>query len=168
MTKDRELVEKFLRNHDETSFRELYKSQTPALYALALRLMSGSRSDSEDLVQETWLRAAEKLRMFRWESSLRTWLCGILINCSRELQSKLSMNKNENIPDALTHQNSSSVDLEALIYKLPAGYREVLILHDIEGYTHKEISTILGIQEGTSKSQLFQARKRLRDRLNKI
>jgi RNA polymerase sigma-70 factor (ECF subfamily) len=168
MNEDLELVEKFLRNHDESSFRELYKSQTPALYALALRLTSGSRADSEDLVQETWLRAAEKLQIFRWESSLRTWLCGILINCTRELQSKLSMNKNGNVSDGSSNEHSNSIDLEVLIHKLPAGYREILILHDIEGYTHQEIGNILGIQEGTSKSQLYHARKWLRDRLNKI
>jgi RNA polymerase sigma-70 factor (ECF subfamily) len=160
---DRELVEKFLRSRDESSFRQLYRLHTPALYALALRFMSGSSADAEDVIQETWIRAAERFSGFRWESSLRTWLCGIVINCSRDLQSKLK--RHEISPETITHQNFISSDLERLIHKLPAGYREVLVLHDIEGYTHQEISVHLGIQEGTSKSQLFQARKWLRERL---
>jgi RNA polymerase sigma-70 factor (ECF subfamily) len=165
-SEDRNFVSAFLRDRDETSFRALYRRHTPALFALALRLVGGVPQDAEDVVQETWLRAVRRLSEFRWQSSLRTWLCGITINCTRDLRPKLSLIK---VSEPVLHaqEPESQTELEQLIQRLPAGCREVLVLHDIEGYTHQEIGRHLGIQEGTSKSQLFQARRLLRDQLHR-
>ena len=158
---DRDLVTQFLQTRDESSFRILYRRHTPKLYLLALRL-AGNQPDAEDAVQEAWIQAIRNLSAFRWESSLRTWLCGITIRCSRKLISRsrpaIPLNSEPLIPD-----RAESIDLESLISRLPAGYREVLVLHDVEGYTHEEIGHLLEIQQGTSKSQLFHARRLLRN-----
>jgi RNA polymerase sigma-70 factor (ECF subfamily) len=162
---DRRLVQDFLRNKDEPSFRILYRRHTPALYALALRLLGGNRPDAEDAVQETWLRATQGLSVFRWDSSLRTWLCGIAIRCSRNLLARRLRINSLDDANELSRSLSSHSDLERQILRLPEGYRQVFVLHDIEGYTHEEISKHLGIHEGTSKSQLFHARRILREQM---
>jgi RNA polymerase sigma-70 factor, ECF subfamily len=164
---ERKLVEEFLKTKDEQVFREIYRRHAPALYLLALRLVGGSETEAEDAVQETWIRACRKLSGFEWKSSLRTWLSGILVNHVRELCRKRSSRNEEELTDALEHaaaikSSNYGLDLERIISNLPAGYRHVLVLHDIEGCTHEEIARLLEISVGTSKSQLFHARKRVR------
>lgn len=165
MTSDRELVRAFLRRREETPFRVLYRRHTPALFRVAWRLV-GIRQDAEDIVQETWIRAAEALPRFAWRSSLRTWLVGIVVNLCRELgRARGRISGINHSPEATRHatiETQDRVDLERAISRLPAGYREVVVLHEIEGYTHKEIGLLLGIDEGTSKSQLHHARDALR------
>lgn len=164
---DRPLVDRFLRGRDETSFRALYRLHTPALFLLALRLVGNVPADAEDAVQEAWMRAVRSLERFRWESSLRTWLSGITINCCREV---LRRRRFGNAPEPSDCPSrpwpASALGIEALLRALPDGYREVLLLHDLEGYTHEEISRLLDISSGTSKSQLSRARKTLRAWLN--
>ncbi|TAK16858.1 MAG: sigma-70 family RNA polymerase sigma factor, partial [Acidobacteria bacterium] len=81
---DRELVERFVARRDEEAFRQLFRRHSPRLFAMALRLTGGRRADAEDLVQDTWLRAARRLPNFEWRSALGTWLGAIAINCARE------------------------------------------------------------------------------------
>jgi RNA polymerase sigma-70 factor (ECF subfamily) len=164
-TKDQELVQKYLAQRDEESFRQLYRRHTPALYGLALRLCR-VESDAQDAIQESWIRACTALSSFQWRSTLRTWLTGILINCIRE-QSRKRSDKNET--DCLIDEGTLVVDtmrselnVEQAIARLPDGYRHVLTLHDIAGYTHEEISTLLDISIGSSKSQLHHARRAFR------
>jgi RNA polymerase sigma-70 factor (ECF subfamily) len=163
---DRRLVRRFLRTNDEQSFRQLYRCHTPVLYPLALRLVGGSEADAQDAIQETWIRACKKLERFEWKSSLRTWLTGILINCVRESMRERQRRKEEELPDdystAATSQPLTRIDLDQVIARLPTGYRHVLTLHDIAGYTHEEIGALLEITTGTSKSQLYHARQALR------
>ena len=83
-TDDRELVRAYLHGREEQAFRVLYRRHSPALYRLLLRLAGGRPSEAEDLLQTAWIRAAERLECFRWESSLRSWLGGVAINCYRE------------------------------------------------------------------------------------
>lgn len=174
---DRRLVATFLERRDEPSFVELYRRHTPKLLALSGRLLGGLGRGAEDAVQETWLRAAIGLDRFRWESSLRTWLIGILVRCCREalrarrpgsLGDPLEALE-EPLASAATRSGEPSLplklDLERALLGLPDGYREVLVLHDVEGHTHEEIATLLEIEAGTSKSQLSRARRRLRERL---
>jgi RNA polymerase sigma-70 factor (ECF subfamily) len=166
---DQRLVRKFLRTGDERSFRQLYRCHTPGLYPLALRLVGGSEADAQDAIQETWIRACKTLERFEWKSSLRTWLTGILINCVRESNRDRQRRKEEELvddyPTAGAGQRLTAIDLEQGIARLPTGYRQVLTLHDIEGYTHDEIGVLLDITSGTSKSQLYHARKTLRSML---
>ncbi|HSU27909.1 MAG TPA: RNA polymerase sigma factor, partial [Chitinophagaceae bacterium] len=91
---------------------------------------------------------------------------GIVINCCREYNRKKTYS-NTTIEDienllGITQNPEMKVDIQKALIELPEGYREVLVLHDIEGYKHEEISTLLGISEGTSKSQLFHARKAIK------
>ncbi len=168
---DRKLVGKFLLSRDEQTFREIYQRHTPALYMLALRLTGGTENEAQDAVQETWIRACGGFSDFRWNSKLRTWLSGILVNCVRETQKKFSKRSEKELTesDFSVSETSSgkNFDLEKIIENLPSGYRQVLVLHDIEGYTHEEIGLLLEINPGTSKSQLFHARRSVRASLQK-
>lgn len=165
---DRALVRRFLSERDEASFRAIYARHAPTVFALAVRL-SGSRSDGEDLLQDAWIRAAERLEGFRWESTLRTWLCGIIVNCWRELaRRRVAARPGEALEDSPDREGiapGERVDLERAVRALPDGYREVVVLHDVHGYTHEEIAALLAIDAGTSKSQLSRGRRRLRDLL---
>lgn len=164
------MVRKFLSRRDESSFRELYRRHTPALYQLALRLAGWNVHEAEEVVQDTWVRAIEALAGFRWESSLRTWLCSIAINRCRELYRLRAKQSHalviEPLAEEIPHaENFERLDLEQAIAALPNGYRQVLVLHDVEGYTHEEISRLLEIEVGTSKSQLSRARHAVRESL---
>jgi RNA polymerase sigma-70 factor (ECF subfamily) len=165
---DRSLAERFARNADERAFRELYRRHTPALFALAVRLAGGRRDQAADIVQEAWLRAARALPSFRWESALRTWLSRCVINCWHESTRRAAREPRDAAdgPFAGPGQDPAErIDLERAIAALSDGFREVLVLHDIHGYTHDEIGALLGIEPGTSKSQLSRARSRLRELL---
>jgi RNA polymerase sigma-70 factor (ECF subfamily) len=167
---DRQLAASLVEHGDERAFRELYRRHTPRLFQFVLRLMAGVEQDAEDVVQETWLRAAGALDRFRWESSFSTWLTGISVNVCRNLWRRrdgrdLEWDPTRGVP---THEldHPERIDLERAIAALPSGYRAVLILHDLEGLTHAEIGQRLEISAGTSKSQLFAARRAMRALLN--
>jgi len=160
-------VQGFLARRDEESFRVLFRRHTPVLFRLALRLLGGDRAAAEDAVQEAWIRATERLSAFRFESALRTWLCGFVVNCCREAargRGPVAEGQEEDKGEgpAVT---AEGIDLERAVTGLPNGYREVLVLHDVMGFTHREIAQRLGVEEGTSKSQLFLARRALRRRM---
>ncbi len=174
MREDRDLAAAVARSGDEAAFRTLYRRHTPALYRLALRLGGGDEPWAEELVQRCWIRAVDGLGAFGWRSALSTWLGGIAINCAREL-----WREGRGRDEALDEQRDrlpaprgspsgpeDRIDLERAIERLPHGYRQVFVLHDVEGYTHEEIGGLLGIEAGTSKSQLSHARRRLRAALD--
>jgi RNA polymerase sigma-70 factor (ECF subfamily) len=173
---DRTLVLRFLEHREESAFRKLYRRHTPRLYRLALRLPVLAAADAEEAVQEVWIRAVERLHTFEWRSSFTTWLTGIAINVFRERERSDRSAGRVFRPDgpacASTADPPSTagspdrrIELERAIAALPPGYRRVFVLHDIEGYTHPQIAEALGIEEGTSKSQLSRARQALRELL---
>jgi RNA polymerase sigma-70 factor, ECF subfamily len=167
VTNDLALVERFLRARSDDAFRALYRAHTPALYALALRLTGGDQGEAEDLVQESWVRAVRALPSFRAQSALRSWLCGLLVNVRRERMRADWRTVDAPDIEATTDTGSpdDALDLERAISALPDGARDVFVLHDVYGYTHREIGEMLGIVEGTSKSQLTRARTLLRSSL---
>lgn len=168
MSEDRELVDAVARSGDEAAFRALYRRHTPAVYRLALRLGAGDGPWAEELVQRTWIRAVEGLADFGWRSALSTWLGGIAVNCARELWREARSRKETGLEDSraeIPFDAEERLDLDRAIERLPDGYRQVFVLHDVEGYTHEEIGRLLGIETGTSKSQLSRARQRLRTAL---
>ena len=171
MESDLELAGHVLREGSEPAFRALYRRHTPALYLFVLRLLGGLERDAEDVVQDTWIRAVEQLPGFRWEASFRTWLFGIGLNRSREVLRKagrsLDVVSPEIEPRLPAPRLPEKIDLEEAIRQLPQGYREVLLLHDVEGWTHEEIARGLGITSGTSRSQLHFARRAVRHHLNR-
>lgn len=161
----------FARDRSEAAFRVVYDATTPGMLGLALRLSGGDRATAEDLVQESWLRAVDRAEQFIVTESVARWLAGFVINCWREHHRTLLREAIRAPADieclALDRSPlwSESPVLSRAVDAMPAGYRAVLVLHDIEGYTHAEIASQLGIQEGTSKSQLARARRQLRELL---
>lgn len=162
---DQVLAERVVSGGDESAFRELYRRHTPRLYQFVLRIMGGDELEAEDVVQDTWIRACRNLAGFRWESRFGTWLTGIGLNlCRNRLRSS---GRWTDLPaeargSAGAPPTDSRIDLERAIALLPAGFRTVLVLHDIEGFKHSEIAERLGVTEGTSKSQLWSARRAMR------
>jgi RNA polymerase sigma factor (sigma-70 family) len=167
---DAELVAAVRDRGDEAAFRALYRRHTPRLHQLVLRLVGGGEHDAEDVVQETWVRAASSLDRFRWESAFGTWLTGIGLNQARDfLRRRGRRPVCDGDPELMLAQIRTAaapvaerIDLERALTLLPDGYRTVFVLHDVEGYAHAEIAAQLEISEGTSKSQLFHARRALR------
>jgi RNA polymerase sigma-70 factor (ECF subfamily) len=134
------------------------------MYALALRLLGERPHDAEDVVQEGWIRAVGGLPRFAWQSSLRTWLCSIVVNCCREVwrESREELVIDEGSVGAHTENIADKIDVATALARLPTGYRAVIVLHDIMGLTHEEIAERLEIESGTSKSQLSRARRAMR------
>jgi RNA polymerase sigma-70 factor, ECF subfamily len=154
-----------VRAGDEAAFLTLYRQHTSRLYATVVRLL-GRGADAEDAVQETWLRALRGLAGYRGESAFSTWLIGIGIRCALEnLRKRPSADGQMIVEASVESAPHTTIDLERAVASLPDGYRTALVLHDIEGFTHEEISALLGVEPGTSKSQLFHARRALRQRM---
>jgi len=169
---DRDLADAVVQLGDEQAFRELYRRHTSRLLGFVTRLLAGTDSEAEDIVQETWIRACEGLEGFRWQSTFSTWLLGIGLNVVRDQMRRgrrpraVAM---ETLPDrpATRTSHEQRIDLERAIRALPDDYRLALVLHDVEGMKHHEIAERLGIPIGTTKSQLFRARRMIRDTLSK-
>jgi RNA polymerase sigma-70 factor (ECF subfamily) len=164
---DRELVEAVLRHKDELAFRELYRRHTPRLFVLVARLLARGDHEAEDVVQETWVHAFESLGRFQWNAEFSTWLTGIGLNRVRDRIRKYGRSREtgvDAVPDVavVSDRHETRIDLERMIGRLPDELRLVLVLHDVEGMKHREISSHLDIPEGTSKTHLANARKRLR------
>jgi RNA polymerase sigma-70 factor (ECF subfamily) len=167
---DRELAGSVVAAGDEAAFRVLYRRHAPTVYRFTLRLTGGDVAEAEDLMQETWLSASRGLARFEWKSAFRTWLMGIALNQFRELARKkgrriATVEGEWEVPAAgadLGHR----LDLERALQLLPPGFRTVLVLHDVEGFTHREIGEQLGITDGACKSQLHEARRAMRRLLN--
>jgi RNA polymerase sigma-70 factor, ECF subfamily len=161
-----------IRSGDGTAFEMLYQQHAPRLYNLAYR-MAGTATDADDLLQDIFLLAYRKVGSFRGESSLGTWLYRLAMNhCLDVLRSRQS--RQEQQTDSLDEEGAaapaaapalgavSRIDLERAIGQLPRACRAAFLLHDVEGFGHQEVGTILGISEGTSKSQVHKARLRIR------
>ena len=153
-------------NGAESAFRELFRRHTPHLLQFVSRILGASRADAEDVVQDTWLRAYPALVTFRNESSFSTWLCSVGTRAALDHLRKGKRHAADSLFDddapAAPPSNDERMDIEQAIAQLAPGYRMVLLLHDVEGFTHEEIALQLGIAPGTSKAQLFKARRAMR------
>jgi len=171
---DAELVAR-CRTGDVGAFEALYRQHAPRLYSLASR-MAGSVDEGEDLLQEIFLQAYRKLGSFKGDAALGTWLYRLAINhCLDFVRSRQA--KNTKLTGTLDDESSfepaaprdtpiARLDLERAIASLPEGCRAAFVLHDVEGFDHREVGHMLGIAEGTSKSQVFKARMKLRAMLS--
>ncbi len=166
---DQQLIAQVLAD-DPRAERTLYDRNVDKVYRLAYRL-AGDGTLAQDFTQETFVRAFARLSEFRGDAALSTWLCSICVGVSLNgLRAKASREKHEAGFDealsfAMTTRESEpdlKVRMQEAIDALPDGYRTVFLMHDLEGYTHEEIGTVLGIESGTSKAQLFRARRKLR------
>lgn len=157
------------------AFETLYRQHAARIFSLASR-MAGSADEGEDLLQEIFLQAYRKLGTFKGEAAVGTWLYRLAVNhcldfvrSRRARTSKLTDTLDDERllePAAPRDTPIPRIDLERAIARLPEGCREAFVLHDIEGFDHKEVGAMLGIAEGTSKSQVFKARMRLRTLLS--
>jgi len=151
----------------------LYKKFSPKMYAICLRY-AGNSDDAQDLLQEGFIKVFKNLEKFRSEGSFEGWMRRVFVNTSIEhFRRKVNLNsitENEekgiedstwNVLDSLAEK-----DIIQLIQDLSPGYRTVFNLYVLEGYSHKEIGDILGINEGTSKSQLARAKMILQKKVN--
>lgn len=160
---------------DQTAFRELYRQHAGRVYALCLRL-TGDGRDAEERTQDVFVRLWDKLRSFRGDSAFSSWLHRLAVNVvlnerrttGRRERRVMPAEDPDNVAGAQhaapLHLN---IDLERAIAELPDGAREVFVLYDIEGYGHADIAQLVGIAEGTSKAQLFRARRLLREKLER-
>ena len=174
-----EAIEK-AKQGDAGAFEVLYSLHKRRVYSLCLR-MTANAAEAEDLTQEAFLQLFRKIATFRGESAFSTWLHRMAVNVvlmqlrkkglpvvplEDTMESEEESPKKE--PGAADLKLSGSIDriqLERAIGRLPAGYRSIFVLHDVEGYEHNEIAGIVGCSIGNSKSQLHKARLKLRDLL---
>jgi len=161
------------------AFEAIYRAHSGRLYSVACRVL-GNPTDAEDMLQEIFLAAHRKLDTFRGESALGTWLYRLAMNlCLDHLRSRAT--RSGQLTDALddeyglddtgsrhlAERTVAKMDLERAMAQLPDGCRTAFVLHDVEGLEHREVAEILGIAEGTSKSQVHKARMRLRAMLGR-
>ena len=159
---------------DARAVRALYERFAPRVYAVVRRI-AGDDEMARDYAQEAWIRVIRALPTFRGDARFSTWLHRIAVNSALQAARKAETRRKYEAPaleeaalppasgDALLERR-----LEAALDQLPQGMRQVLILHDVEGYTHDDIGEVLGVTAGTSKSQLFKARAKMRELLRGI
>ncbi len=173
------------RDGDRAVFEYLYRLHSRRVYAVCLRMV-GNTTEAEDLTQETFLLLLRKIHTFRGESAFSTWLHRLAVNLVlMRLRKKSpptvpidatpdqdddtgSPSIDIGVPDLLLEGSIDRINLERCIERLSVGYRTIFVLHDIQGYEHREIAEILGRSVGDSKSQLHKARMRLRELLHEL
>ena len=156
---------------DAQAFERLYRRHIPRVHSLARRMISVDVAD--EIAQDVFVRAWQKLHLFRGESSFGTWLHRLAINVMLAKRADLAKQRGRFSDDetifehvaARPQHHEARMDFDAALARLPDGAREVFVLHDIEGYKHEEIADLLGVTAGTSKSQLHRARMTLREHL---
>jgi RNA polymerase sigma-70 factor (ECF subfamily) len=158
---------------DMAAFEELYRRNIGRVYALCMRL-AGDASLAEELAQDVFVRAWERLGTFRGESAFSSWLHPLTVNVAlSERRARRRRTARVMTTDDLTPFEKpgrpagpeSGMDLEKALATLPPGARSVFVLHDVEGYRHQEIAELTGVAEGTSKAQLHRARRMMREAL---
>lgn len=158
---------------DRQAFERLYRDNINRVYAVCVR-MCGDRGHAEELAQDAFVRAWERLRQFRGDSAFSTWLHRLTVNVVLEAQRNERRNRarteSDDVLDAAPpiarrELHVEKMDLAVAIAALPPGARAVFALHDVEGYKHEEIAEMLDITSGGSKAQLHRARRLLREAL---
>ncbi len=167
-----QLIERVLEG-DPVAERELYDANVDRIYRLTYR-MTGDEDLAQECTQETFIRAFDRLKQFRGEAALSTWLHSIAVSVVYNVMRKV---KRLNQRHTELSETTGTVDgelgadpdlkqrLAAAIDELPHGYKTVFVMHDIEGYKHEEIAQVMGVRTGTSKAQLSRARAKLREAL---
>jgi len=153
---------------------ELYNRFSPRMYAVCLRY-AGNTAEAEDILQEGFIKIYKKLDSFRSEGSFEGWIRRIFVNTAiehfrRKRYLQPVTEKEENTIEGKYFSvldDLAEKDILALVRELSPGYRTVFNLYVVEGYTHKEIADMMGISEGTSKSQLSRAKVILQDMVKK-
>ena len=173
---ERELIRRVL-SGDVAAERALYDRHVDRVYRLAYRLAGGDRDLAEDFTQEAFVRGFSRLAEFRSEAALSTWLHSITVSVALNGMRKVKrwrareMDLQEAVVVAETRRHAEpdlKSKLRRAIAGLPAKYRVVFLMYDVEGYTHDEIGAALNMPTGTSKARLSRARARLREALSEF
>ncbi|MFL5560340.1 MAG: RNA polymerase sigma factor [Gemmatimonadaceae bacterium] len=159
---------------DVDAFGLLYHAHAAAIIALCRR-MCGDEQRARELVQDVFVRAWDGLHGFRGHSALGTWLHRLAVNVvleqlrvdKREVGRMVDAGDDLSVAGSLADQLDARIDLDAALLQLAPGARVVFVLHDIEGYSHEEISEMTGIAPGTARAQLWRARRALMRRLGR-
>ena len=163
---------------DRRAFERLYRANVDRVFSVCVRMV-GDRAKAEELTQDAFVRAWEKLGTFRGDAQFSTWLHRLAVNVvlnDRETEGRRRERHDEGIEDMDAIASGDvrplpvpglSLDLEAAIAALPPGAKKVFVLHDVEGYTHEEIGEMLGVTSGGCKAQLHRARMLLRRMLTR-
>ena len=158
---------------DLVAFEELYRRNVGRVFALCCRL-AGDGLQAEELAQDVFVRAWQKIGQFRGDSAFSSWLHPLTVNVAlSERRSRRRRTARVMTTDDLTPFEKpgrapgpeAGMDLDKALATLPPGARSVFVLHDVEGYRHQEIAELTGVAEGTSKAQLHRARRMLREAL---
>jgi RNA polymerase sigma-70 factor, ECF subfamily len=164
---DRDLIQ-YARNGDAAAIRVLYDRHSSRVLAVVSRL-APDRESAEDWAQDTWIRALRGLPSFRDDAAFSTWVHRIAVNCALAGRRRWRRREDREIAVEGTADFAGRgerpllrLDLERALATLPPRMRQVLVLHDVEGFTHEEIGELLCVEAGTSKSQLFRARAKMR------
>ena len=166
-------------HNDMGAFEELYKRHHRRVYSVCLRMLQNT-SEAEDLTQDVFIQLYRKIGSFRGDSAFTTWLHRMTVNQvlmhfrKRTVKYEKTTEEGET-PDQIVSgtgnphkmQIVDKIALENAIEQLPTGYKNVFVLHDVEGFEHEEVARILGCSVGTSKSQLHKARLKLQKLLKK-
>lgn len=158
---------------DGRAFERLYRSHVPRVHGLVRRMLDSA--DADDVTQDVFVRAWEKLHTFRGEAAFGTWLHRLAVNVILGRRKSVGgerkrFHDDADILDEVAGRHQApehGMDFEDALSRLPEGARQVFLLHDVEGYRHEEIAQLLGIVPGTSKSQLHHARMALRRHLDR-
>ena len=153
---------------DVRAFERVYRRHVPRIHSTAVRMLGAEEAD--DATQDVFVRAWQRLGQFRGDSAFGTWLFRLAVNVMLSRREVVATRHRRHVEDAevidtLSSPSGSpelSMDFEAAMQRLPPGMRQIFVLHDIEGYKHDEIAEMLGIAQGTSKSQLHRVRMVLR------
>lgn len=161
---------------DTDAFELLYRRFIGPVYTLAFR-MTASREQAEDMTQEIFVKAWEKIHLFRGDSAFFTWLYRLALRiCLRARKTKLPGEYREEMGQGTNNRAQGrsdqwsvedSIDLQKAITRLPPRTRAAIILFDINGYSHQEVAGLLGIREGTSKALIHKGRRRLRQEIER-
>jgi len=159
---------------DAPAFERLYRTHVSRVHSLVRRMLGGR--DADEVTQDVFVRTWHKLHTFRGESAFGTWLHRLAVNVIIERRRTWAIQRERmsDDPFALDNvqttpvQSDLTVDFEHAIEQLPAGAREIFVLHDVEGYKHREIGDLLDITTGTSKRQLHRARMLMRRHLGDV
>jgi RNA polymerase sigma-70 factor (ECF subfamily) len=157
---------------DAHAFERLYRAHVGRVHSLVRRMLNDE--DADEVTQDVFVRAWQKLGTYRGEAAFGTWLHRLAVNLILGRRQLLGQRRDRFLPDdtalaavsARREAPELSLDFESALARLPAGARQVFVLHDVEGYRHEEIADLLGLAVGTSKSQLHRARMALRQHLD--
>ena len=154
---------------DMEAFERLYRTHVPRIHGLTRRMLGEELAD--EVTQDVFVRAWTKLETFRGDSAFGTWLHRVAVNLVLARRKELGRRNDRFIGDGeaavqraagTMERPAIRLELETALTKLPEGARQVFVLHDVEGYKHREIAELLGVTTGTTKAQLHRARMILR------